>query len=69
MYYSWIFWIIRLLLAVVAGGIVLAYEIKQKPLLALNIGISAPLILKQLASTAQNITPPNITLPNREKTE
>jgi hypothetical protein len=68
-YYSFIFWIIRLILAVVAGGIVIAYEIKQKPLLALNIGISAPLILKQLARTVPNIAPPTIPSPDKEETK
>ena len=40
-----IFWIVRILLAVVGGGLSLAYEI-DKPLLAANIGAATPLIIK-----------------------
>ncbi len=42
------FWIVRLLLAIMAGGLALAYEI-QKPLLAANIGAATPLIIKAFA--------------------
>jgi hypothetical protein len=40
-----LFWVVRLLLAVVGGGLALAYEI-DKPLLAANIGAATPLIIK-----------------------
>jgi hypothetical protein len=42
------FWIVRLLLAIMAGGLALAYEI-QKPLLAVNVGASTPLLIRALA--------------------
>jgi len=41
------FWIIRFLLAVIAGGLAIAYEI-DKALPAINIGIATPLIIKAL---------------------
>jgi hypothetical protein len=53
------FWIVRFLLAVVAGGLVIAHDVKEKPLLALNIGISAPLILQALARSAPSIDRPD----------
>jgi hypothetical protein len=43
------FWFCRLLLAVTGGGLTLAYGIKDNPVLAANIGASAPLILQTLA--------------------
>jgi hypothetical protein len=42
------FWIVRLFLAVVGGGLAMAYEI-DKPLLAANIGAATPLIIKAFA--------------------
>jgi hypothetical protein len=39
------FWVVRILLAIVGGGLALAYEI-DKPLLAANIGAATPLIIK-----------------------
>src|SRR5580704_15287127 len=39
------FWVVRVLMAVVGGGLALAYEI-DKPLLAANIGAATPLIIK-----------------------
>jgi hypothetical protein len=39
------FWVVRFLLAVIGGGLALAYEI-DKPLLAANIGAATPLIIK-----------------------
>ena len=38
-----VFWIVRLLLATVAGGLAMAYEI-DRPLLAATIGAATPLI-------------------------
>lgn len=46
------FWLVRTLLAVVAGGLAIAYDI-QKPLLAANIGAATPLIIKALAQGVQ----------------
>jgi|SRR5437867_11946254 len=43
------FWLCRLLLAGVGGGLALAYGIEGKPLLAVNVGISTPLIIQTVA--------------------
>lgn len=52
------FWITRFLLAVCAGGLAVAYEI-DKPILAINIGASAPLILGALGQGFKNtVLPP-----------
>jgi hypothetical protein len=48
------FWVVRFLLAVVAGGMAAAYDI-DKPLLAANVGAATPAILQALA---QGFTPP-----------
>lgn len=45
------FWVVRLLMVVVAGGLPLTYGVEQ-PLLALHIGASAPLIIQSLARGA-----------------
>jgi hypothetical protein len=42
------FWCVRLALAVIAGFLAVGYGV-QSPILAANIGASAPLILKTLA--------------------
>jgi CBS-domain-containing membrane protein len=42
------FWIVRFLLSIIAGGLAVAYDI-DKPVLAVNIGASAPLIFQALA--------------------
>jgi hypothetical protein len=47
------FWIIRFLLAIIAGGLAVAYEI-DKPLLAINIGAATPLILQALGQGLKN---------------
>jgi len=51
-YKKFSFYIIRLLLAMAAGGLAVAYEI-DKPLLAVNVGVSAPLLLQTLARGLQ----------------
>jgi len=43
------FWVVRALLAIMGGGLALAYEI-QKPLLAANIGAATPLIIRAFAA-------------------
>jgi hypothetical protein len=45
------FWIVRILLSLVGGGLVLAYNITI-PILAIHIGAATPLIIQQLARTA-----------------
>jgi hypothetical protein len=42
------FWLVRALMAVAAGWLVILYEV-DKPLLAANIGASAPLLIQMLA--------------------
>jgi hypothetical protein len=43
-----LFWVARLLLAMTAGGLAIAYDIKT-PVLALHIGAATPLIVQALA--------------------
>lgn len=43
------FWLIRVLLAVVGGGLAVAYGIGSNPLLAANVGAAAPLIVQALS--------------------
>jgi hypothetical protein len=48
---STFYWVITLIMALVGGVLAVAYNVEaSKPLLAINIGVSAPLILKGLAS-------------------
>ena len=42
------FWCLRVLVALAAGALVLAYEIRNNPILALNVGASAPTIFLTL---------------------
>ncbi len=51
------FWVTRFLLALAGGGLALAYEI-DKPILAINIGASAPLIIGALGRGYKNTTLP-----------
>lgn len=48
------FWMVRMLLAIVAGGLALAYAV-QTPIVAIHIGAATPLILQTLARTAPKI--------------
>lgn len=48
------FWIARLLLAVTAGGLAVAYDIKT-PVLALHVGAATPLIVQALAQNLGNL--------------
>lgn len=43
------FWFCRILLAVVGGGLALAYGIDDNRVLAANIGVATPLIIQALA--------------------
>jgi len=47
-YHSWLFWFIRFFLACAGGGLAVAYKI-ENPIAAVQIGASAPLIIKGLA--------------------
>lgn len=51
------FWVTRFLLALIAGGVSVAYEIKT-PLLAVNVGAATPLIVQALAKGLQNVNVP-----------
>jgi hypothetical protein len=51
------FWLVRMLLAVVGGGLALAYDI-TKPLLAANIGAATPLIIKAFSEGVRPSIPP-----------
>jgi len=43
------FWLIRILLAIVGGGLAVAYGIGNNPLLAANVGAATPLIVQALS--------------------
>jgi len=49
------YWIVRVLLAIVAGGLAISYEI-DKPLLAANIGAATPLIIQALGKVKPSIS-------------
>jgi len=55
------FWIVRFLLATIAGFLAVGYGVNN-PILAANIGASAPLILKTLA---EGVKPASGLLPSR----
>jgi hypothetical protein len=47
------YWAVTFLMVIAGGGLVIAYirsDIALKPILAINVGASAPLIVKTLAS-------------------
>ena len=46
------FYFVRIVLMVLARGLVLAYEV-DKPLLAMNIGAAAPLMIRQIRRELQ----------------
>lgn len=48
-YNEWGFWFFRVLLACVGGGLAIAYELYDRPLLAVNIGVCTPLLIAQLS--------------------
>jgi hypothetical protein len=48
------YWIARLLLALTAGGLAVAYDIKT-PVLALHVGAATPLIVQALAQNLGNL--------------
>ena len=51
-YRSVVFWIVRALVAFLAGGLALAYGIPT-PILAMNVGAATPLLIQALARGAQ----------------
>jgi hypothetical protein len=48
------FYVVRSCLAVAAGLLAVAYGVYDRPILAVNIGASAPLIIRVLASGIQS---------------
>lgn len=49
------FWVVRVLLAMIGGGLTVAYDIHQ-PLLALNLGAATPMMLDALTSTSKKLS-------------
>jgi len=49
-----IYWLARLLLALTAGGLAVAYDI-ETPVLALHVGAATPLIVQALAQNLGNL--------------
>lgn len=47
-YKSFLFWVVRIIISLMAGGLAVAYDINTK-LLAINVGASAPLIFQALS--------------------
>lgn len=58
---NWLYWIVTGIMAVMGGLLVFAYqasdEVSLSPILALNIGASAPLILGTLAGQIPQFDP------------
>ena len=56
---KWPYWCVTTIMIVMGGGLVSAYhvssEVQLSPILAINIGASAPLILSALAAQAPSI--------------
>jgi hypothetical protein len=60
---SWIYWAITVGMILAGGGLAAAYAASNNqlsPILAINVGASAPLILASLTSAAPKIPPGNI---------
>ena len=50
------FWMVRLVVACIGGGLAHAYNIENNPLLAANIGASAPAIIHSLQGGIRQIS-------------
>lgn len=57
-YTLWHFYVSRLLLSIVGGGLAIAYGI-DKPLLAANIGAATPLLIEALSRGLSDPPPPD----------
>lgn len=60
---SYSYWVITILMALVGGGLVSVYiasGIEFKPILALNIGATAPLFFEAIVRKTPDISPGNI---------
>lgn len=58
-YRSLLYWLVRIALAVVGGGLAVAYDI-ENPILAANIGAATPAIVLALTRPSARATPPTI---------
>jgi hypothetical protein len=58
-YHKPMFYVVRLLLGVIGGGLAIAYGI-DKPLLAANIGAATPLIIQAFAQSGAAFIPPTL---------
>jgi len=55
------YWVMNILMASIGGGLALLYGFKDvNALLVVNIGASAPLIIKSLATNAPRLQPPKV---------
>jgi len=54
---SWLYWIVTIIMAAAGGLLVLLYGIESNPILAFNIGASAPFILTSLTDQAPKVGP------------
>ena len=54
---SWSYWIVTIAMVGVSALLVFMYSIKSNPILAFNVGASAPLILKSLVEQVPQIDP------------
>ena len=60
---SWFYWTITLLMILAGGGLVVIYlksDIPLKPILAVNIGASAPLLIGTFVAQTPSIPPGKI---------
>jgi hypothetical protein len=53
------FYVLRLMMAIIGGGLAVAYGI-DKPLLAANIGAATPLIIQAFAQSSAAFQPPGL---------
>jgi hypothetical protein len=60
-YRSWVFWAVRVLLAVIGGGLAIA-ENASNPVLAISIGASTPAIMKAFERQPTSREPPKQSL-------
>ena len=54
---SWLYWIVTIIMAVAGGLLVYLHGIDSNPILAFNIGASAPFILASLTDQAPKLGP------------
>ncbi len=57
---SWSYWAVTIAMVGMGALLVFMYGIESNPVLAFNVGASAPLILKSLVEQAPQIDPGNV---------